>query len=362
MATATGQPRKTDIGPPKYDKWMPEIVKKNYGKWKCHETLKPGVIVHEAESGDKIYTVRIASPRLLSIQYIRKFADLADKYCGGHLRFTTRNNIEFLLTDPSKIDALAAECKALGFPVGGVGNAISNIVHTQGWVHCHSAATDASGVVKAVMDDLCEYFESTKLPGKLRIALACCLNMCGAVHCSDIAILGIHRRPPRIDDSSLPKICEIPSLVSSCPTAAIRPVTKDGKQTVEVDEDACMFCANCYTVCPAMPLADPLNDGVSIWVGGKVSNARTEPSFSKLAIPFIQNDPPRWPEVVAAVRNIVEVWAKHALKYERMGEFIDRIGWPKFFELTGIEFTKYHIDDFKHAGLSYKRSAQLRHR
>ena len=36
-----------------------------------------------------------------------------------------------------------------------------------------------------------------------------------------------------------------------------------------------------------------------------------------------------------------------------MGEWIERIGWPQFFELTGIEFTKYHIDDFKHAGLTY---------
>ena len=82
------------------------------------------------------------------------FADLADKYCGGYLRFTSRNNVEFLLTDPAKIEPLIADLKALGFPVGGTGNPISNIVHTQGWVHCHSAASDASGVVKSVMDEL----------------------------------------------------------------------------------------------------------------------------------------------------------------------------------------------------------------
>jgi sulfite reductase beta subunit len=44
-----------------------------------------------------------------------------------------------------------------------------------------------------------------------------------------------------------------------------------------------------------------------------------------------------------------------------MGEWIERIGWPKFFQLTEIPFTKYHIDDFKHAGETFKRSAQLRH-
>jgi sulfite reductase beta subunit len=352
--------RLTDIGPPDFRKFLSPMITKNYGKWKYHEILKPGVMVHVSETGDKLFTVRAGSPRLLGITRIRKYAELADKYCGGYLRFTSRHNVEFLLTDQSKIDPLIKDLADLGHPVGGIGPAISSIVHTQGWVHCHSAATDASGVVKAVMDDLHEYFDGTKpIPGKLRIALACCLNMCGAVHCSDIAILGVHRRPPRVQ-GGLNKLCEIPNVIASCPTAAIRPVTVDGSPSVEIEEENCMFCANCFSVCPALPIADALNDGVSLWVGGKVSNARAEPRFSKLAVPFLPNNPPRWPEVVDAVRNIVDVWATHARKFERMGEFIERIGWPRFFKLTGIEFQKEHIDDFKHAGLTYKRSAQLR--
>ncbi len=355
----TAQARKTDIGPPHYEKFLPPIIKKNYGKWRYHEVLKPGVMVHVAESGDKLYTVRVGSPRLLSIQKIRMYADLADKYCDGYLRFTSRHNVEFLLTKQENIEPLIKDIKALGHPVGGIQNSISSIVHTQGWIHCHSAATDASGIVKSVMDELIDYFENMKLPGKLRIALACCLNMCGAVHCSDIAILGIHRRPPKIDHDNLKNICEIPNVSASCPTAAIRPATVNGKPSVEVIEERCMFCANCYTVCPAMKLNDPLNDGVSIWVGGKVSNARHEPMFSKLAIPFLPNNPPRWPEVTQAVKNLVELWAKNAKKYERMGEWIERIGWPRFFRMAGIEFRKEHIDDFKHAGLTFKRSTHL---
>jgi sulfite reductase beta subunit len=354
------QERRTDYGPPNYEQFLPPIIKENYGKWKYHEILKPGVMVHVSQSGAKLFTVRSASGRLLSIDKIRMYCDLADKYCGGYVRFTSRHNVEFLLTEEKNVDPLIKDLAALGHPVGGIGNAISAIVHTQGWVHCHSAATDASGVVKCVMDDLIEYFDGTKkLPGKLRIALACCLNMCGAVHCSDIAILGIHRRPPRIDHSKLNKMCEIPNVSASCPTAAIRPAQVDGQPSVEVIEEQCMFCANCYTVCPAMPLNDPLNDGVSIWVGGKVSNARHEPMFSKLAIPFLPNNPPRWPEVTGAIRNLVELWAANAKPHERMGEWIERIGWPRFFKMSGIEFQKEHIDDFKHAGLTFKRSTHL---
>jgi sulfite reductase beta subunit len=353
--------RVTDIGPPHYEKYLPPVVKENYGKWKYHEIVKPGVMVHVGESGQKLFTVRAASPRLMSIQKIRQFADLADKYCDGYMRFTSRHNAEFLLTDEAKIDPLIAELKKIGHPVGGIGNAISSIVHTQGWIHCHSAATDASGIVKAVMDEVFPYFEERKLPGKLRIALACCLNMCGAVHCSDIAILGVHRKPPRVNHGTLNKICEIPNVVAACPTAAVRPATVEGNPSVEVIEEQCMYCANCYTVCPSMPLNDPENDGVSIWVGGKVSNARSEPMFSKLAIPYLPNNPPRWPEVTSAVRNLVELWAKNARPYERMGEWINRITWPRFFRLADIPFQKEHIDDFKHAGLTFKRSTQIVH-
>ncbi|MFP4368794.1 MAG: dissimilatory-type sulfite reductase subunit beta [Bacteroidota bacterium] len=359
---ADAQPKRiTDIGPPHYEQFLPPTVKKNYGTWKYHEILKPGVMVHVSESGDKLFTIRAGSPRLLSTDKIRKIAAVAEKYCDGYLRFTSRHNIEYMTDKEENIEPIIQEIEALGHPVGGLGNAISNIVHTQGWVHCHSSATDASGVVKAVMDSIMPYFKTTELPAKIRIALACCLNMCGAVHCSDIAILGIHRRPPVINKDTLPKLCEIPNLVASCPTAAIRPTQYNGKPSVEVDEDLCMYCANCFTVCPSMQIADPINDGVSIWVGGKVSNARTEPTFSKLAIPFLPNNPPRWPEVVDAVVNLVEVWKNNARKHERMGQWIDRIGWKRFFELTGIEFQKEHIDDFKHAGLSFKRSVHFTH-
>jgi len=184
--------------------------------------------------------------------------------------------------------------------------------------------------------------------------------MCGAVHCSDIAILGIHRTVPKTDNSRVPNVCEIPSTIASCPTGAIRGDMKN--KTLTVNDEKCMYCGNCYTVCPAMPIADPDNDGISIWVGGKVSNARSKPMFSKLAIPFLPNNPPRWPEVVDAVKNIIEVYASHARKHERVGEWIERVGWERFFSLTGIPFTDQHIDDFDLATETFQTSAQFKWR
>ncbi|RLG32452.1 dissimilatory-type sulfite reductase subunit beta [Methanosarcinales archaeon] len=358
------RPYKTDFGPPDYRLLLHPVIKKNYGKWKYHEVIRPGVIKRVAESGDVVYIVKMGTPRLLATDTIRWIADLAEKYCDGYLRWTSRYNVEFILTDESKIDPLIKEIEEGGFVVGGTWDAthakygITNIVHTQGWIHCHTPATDASGIVKSVMDELIDYFKEMKLPAFCRISLACCLNMCGAVHCSDIAILGIHRLPPVVKNEKLPKICEVPSTVASCPTLAIRPDPKT--KGVQVNEERCMYCGNCYTMCPAMPMADPEGDGISLWVGGKVSNARSGPAFSKLAVPFLPNTPPRWPETVGAIRKIVETYAEGANKHERLGEWIERIGWEKFFERTGIEFTDKHIDDFTLAQVTLRNTSQFR--
>ena len=91
--------RITDIGPRKYDDMFPPVIAKNFGKWSYHKILEPGVLVHVAESGDKVYTVRAGGARTMSVTHIREICDIADKYCGGFVRWTTRSNIEFMCTD-----------------------------------------------------------------------------------------------------------------------------------------------------------------------------------------------------------------------------------------------------------------------
>ncbi len=359
--------RITDIGPPHYEQFFPPVIKENYGKWLYHEIVQPGVLVHVSETGAECYTVRIGCARLISVDMVRDYCEIADKHCDGYLRFTTRNNVEFMVDSKDKVQPLLDDLAKNGqMPVGGTGAGVTNIVHTQGWVHCHTPATDASGVVKAVMDELFDYFTSMTLPAQVRVALACCLNMCGAVHCSDIAILGVHRKPPLIDHDVISSVCEIPLAIASCPLGAVKPAkgtttTGEEVKSVTVTVERCMFCGNCYTMCPAMPLADPEGDGIAILVGGKISNARSAPKFSKLVIPFLPNTPPRWPETVAAVKNILEVYAKDANKYERVGEWAERIGWEKFFEKCNIPFTEKSIDDYRLAYDTWRTTTQFKY-
>jgi sulfite reductase beta subunit len=91
-----------------------------------------------------------------------------------------------------------------------------------------------------------------------------------------------------------------------------------------------------------------------------VSNAKSAPMFSRLGVPYLPNNPPRWPETVAAIRKIVTKYAEGANKYERVGEWIVRIGWEKFFEICEIPFTFQHIDDYKWAYDTYRTSMHFK--
>lgn len=361
--------RETDIGPRHFWQYFPPIIKENYGKWAYHEVLEPGVIVHVSETGDKVFTVRCGGCRFMTAENIREICDIADKHCGGYVRFTTRNNIEFMVDSLEKVEALKKDLLSrkhvsgsYKFPIGGTGAGVTNIVHTQGYIHCHTPATDASSMVKAIMDELFDYFTGMTLPAKVRVSMACCLNMCGAVHCSDIALLGYHRKPPIIDHEVLDAVCEIPLVIAACPTGAISPAkTESGKKTVKVKEERCMFCGNCYTMCQALPLSDKEGDGVCVLAGGKLSNRISEPKFSKVVVPWLPNNFPRFPEVVDTVKKIIEVYASDARKYERLGDWVERIGWEKFFEKCDIPFSEHLIDDYRLAYDTYRTSTQFKY-
>jgi sulfite reductase beta subunit len=210
------------------------------------------------------------------------------------------------------------------------------------------------------MDALYEDFGAMRFPAQVRISLACCLNMCGAVHCSDIAILGIHRMPPMVDHEHLSNMCEIPLAVAACPTGAIRPAKVEDRKSVAVNVDRCMFCGNCYTMCPSMPLADTEGSGVAILVGGKISNRISTPKFSKVVVPFIYNETPRWPTVVEIIKRILNAYMEGADKYERLGDWAERIGWERFFEVCDIPFTGHLIDAYRLAYTTWRTSTQFK--
>ena len=242
--------------------------------------------------------------------------------------------------------------------VGGTQNSVAFIAHTQGWLHCDIPGTDASGVVKSMMDELIDEFRSAEMPNRVHITTSCCQINCGGQ--GDIAINIQHTKPPKINHDLVANVCERPSVVARCPVAAIRPAMVNGKPSLEVDEKKCICCGACYPPCPPMQINDPEHSKLAIWVGGNHSNARSKPSFQKLVAAGIANNPPRWPEATAIVKRILRAYKEDARDWERINDWIDRVGWPRFFELTELPFTKFHIDNWRGSRKSLNASTHMR--
>lgn len=347
-----------ESGAPDPKQYMHPVMVKNYGKWVFHDHPKPGVLRHRAESGDEIWTVKAGTQRQMDVFTIRKLCDIADQYADGHVRFTARSNIEYMVDSAAKVEPLIKALNENGFPIGGTANSVSMVAHTQGFLHCDIPGADASGVVKALMDELYDDFVKCEMPNRVKLSTSCCEINCGGQ--ADIAVIMQHTKPPKINHDLVANVCERPSVVARCPVAAIRPALVNGKPSLEVDEKKCICCGACYPPCPPMQINDPENSKLAIWVGGKNSNARSRPTFHKLVASGLPNRAPRWPEVTAVVKNILNVYKADARPWERMADWIDRIGWPRFFEKTGLPFTKYHIDDWRGSRSTLNASAHIR--
>ena len=219
--------RPKETGVPENTKYLHPTLLKNHGNWKYHDRPRPGVLHHVAHSGDEIWTVRAGTARQMDVHTIRKLCSIADNFADGRVRFTIRSNIEFMVADESKVVPLIAELEGHGFPVGGTGNSVTMIAHTQGWLHCDIPGTDASGVVKALMDELYDEFRREEMPNRVHLSTSCCEINCGGQ--ADIAIIVQHTKPPVINHDLVANVCERPTVVARCPVAAIRPAMVERK-------------------------------------------------------------------------------------------------------------------------------------
>lgn len=347
-----------ESGPYDYEPMLHPALKRNYGKWLYHERPRPGVLMHVAENGEKVYTVRAGTSRQVTVDHVRELCDIADQFADGHLRFTIRNNVEFMTENHDNVEKIINALTEKNYPVGGTGNSVTAIAHTQGWLHCDIPATDASGVVKSMMDELIEEFKKEEMPNRVKLSTSCCEINCGGQ--ADIAVIVQHTRPPRINHEILSKICELPKAVARCPVAAIRPTVVNGRPSLMVVEEKCICCGACFGACPAMEINHPEYSKLAIWIGGKNANARSKPSNMKLVAHGIPQNPPRWPEVSKLVKQILYAYKEGAEPWERVGEWAERIGWKKFFEVTGLKFDKWMIDNYRHARVSFNQSAHVR--
>jgi len=362
------------VFPVDLEKFLPERVLKNYGKWVERRFHGSGIIEHISETGDRIFTVKVGMPpnARVSADTLDRLADVADELGIGAMRVTMAGNLEILTDSLDKAFKIKEAVEKMGFPVGGWGGSLWGINSCTAFLTCTTAVVDSPSITKALGDALAPYFKEQSLPAKLRIFVSGCPAMCAGGTAIDIAIVGQWGAPPRIREDVIGMCLPPPRalakvqegqifLVQVCPTGALTLRREGDKVRLVLVGEKCINCARCKENCDAFDY-EPENVGVAILVGGKMSNTGGGARLARVLVPWLPATPPRYEEVVAVVKHIIEVWRQHANPGERMADFIDRIGWTKFLELVGLkEMHEYYqkTPEFARTFLTFRGRGEI---
>jgi len=318
---------------PDFRRELPSYLKEMAGNWVWHETVQPGVIKHIGRDGSILLSVRILLPPngLLAASSLRLLASWIRKYALAGRR-TSRQSFELIGVDPARLDMLLKEIHQAGFLVGGTGKTAHQIKCCTSFVHCQNAALDAPSLAKALGDHLWQYFQDVRLPAWLKISISGCPNGCGGGVEADIGIIGVYQGFPEVDDEALAEANEdIGLLVSWCPTKAIRPKATSKGTSVTINLDRCMRCSSCMQAA-VTGIKLKGERGAAILVGGRGGAA---PSLGGVVFPFIPVKPIDYTEIKEKIARILEIWIKKAQEGERLGAFVQRLGWGRFLKAVG---------------------------
>jgi len=339
---------------------LPDLLLRNEGRWIRHEALRPGVLRHVSSSGEECVTVRVQLPPggVLSVESFCALADLVDEYAQVGRR-TSRNAFELVGVDVARLDELVERLAKRGFPVGGTGRSLHQIKACGGFMTCQNAAIDSPAIAKVLGDRLFGDVMAQRYPSWLKISIGGCPNQCGGGIEADIGLLGVFKGLPQVDDAAIVESqCDVPLLCFWCPTGAIKPKAVRGGMSVEINPDRCTRCTSCSNVCPS-GIEMGGQRGVAVVVGGSAGNARRGPRLARLLVPFIPLESPlECDRLLELVVRVIEIWAEGARVGERIGDFVDRIGWPAFLRRLGVDFDPYLIDNFD--PLSVRRDLRIR--
>lgn len=270
------------------------------------ELKKSGYILQDDPD---YYTVRlrVVGGNLTSSQ-LSAIARIAEKYGIGRIHLTARQGIQISYVRYNKLGEITRELKIAGTPPGSCGPRVRNIVACVGKPECPHAIINTYELAKKIDE---KYF-AQDLPTKLKIAITGCPNACMKPQLNDIGVMGVVE--PRIISEKCDG-CGV--CLRTCKEAAIKIL--DGKAVV--DYTKCVYCGECIRVCPiGADIAE--KEGYAIFVGGCVGR---HPRLAYKLVEFANEE-----QIFKVIENSVEVFNGIAVRGERFGSLINRLGVGEF--------------------------------
>ena len=246
----------------------------------------------------------------LTVENLRKIADVAETYGDGHVHLTSRQSVEIPFIKLEQVDEVKEELAKGDCKPGVCGPRVRTITACQGNQICPSGNIDSYDIAKK----LDERYFARELPHKFKFGVTGCQNNCLKAEENDVGIKGASKVNWNSSACIMCGVCEM-----ACRTDAI--TIADGK--IELNEDKCNYCGRCAKACPTD--AWETQTGYLVSFGGLFGNRIYK---GEELLPVITSEETLFRVTDAAI----QFFDDNAKPSERFRYTIERVGIDKFKE------------------------------
>lgn len=243
-------------------------------------------------------------------------ARVADRFGRGIVHLSTRQGVEIHFVHLDNLEKARLELQEAGVEMGASGTRVRVIVACPGEETCKWGVFDTKKIARELD---ARYFNS-ETPSKFKMAVTGCSNNCTKASENDIGIRGA------IEPAWVPSsCCDCGLCLQLCPVKAIERRESGHNGSTEfaylIDREECINCSACTMHCPGEAWVVG-RKGYNLYIGGTMGRI---PRFASLLKKLVESEE----ELYLLIEKALAVYRESAVKKERFGHMIDRIGIEK---------------------------------
>ncbi len=304
-----------------------------------------GVIGRYSDVPDKFpgvahfHTIRVNQPAgfFYTTAALREICDIWDKY-GSRLTnmHGSTGDIILLGTKTDNLEPIFAELSSRGWDLGGSGSAVRTPSCCVGPGRCEWSCYDTLEATYQVTQRFQDELHRPMFPYKFKFKFAGCPVDCiASIARADMSIIGTWKDDIQVDQDEVRNYANNgmdiqAEIVDMCPTGCM---SWDGNE-LKINNEDCNRCMHCIAKM-TKALRPGKERGATILLGSKAPIV-TGALMSWVIVPFMKMEPP-YEELYDLVERIWEFWDEHGKNRERIGELIERMGFPTFLKEVGLE-------------------------
>ncbi|MBF0565994.1 MAG: dissimilatory-type sulfite reductase subunit alpha [Nitrospirae bacterium] len=302
-----------------------------------------GVIGRYSDIPDKFpsvahfHTVRINSPSgfYYKADSLKEICDLWDKYGSGLTNVHgSTGDLVMLGCRTEVLEPFFAEITSRGWDLGGSGSAMRTPSCCLGQSRCEWANIDTMGITNDITQHYQDEMHRPAFPYKFKFkAAGCPVDCIASIARADMSIIGTWKGDIQINQAEVKnyaaKMDIQKEVIDMCPTECM---AWDGKE-LKINNEECNRCMHCIARL-TKALRPGKEKGATLLLGSKAPIV-TGALMSWVIVPFIKMEPP-YEEFYELIDKIWEWWDENGKNRERIGELIERTGFPRFLKEVGL--------------------------